>query len=127
MRCRGIRGATTVDGNTRESILSATKELLSEVVRVNEVNVEDVACIFFTTTADLNAEFPALGARELGFTRVPLLCGREIDVPGSLPMCLRILVLFNTEKSLDEVVHVYLGDAQVLRPDVLGNGAAAEE
>ena len=127
MHCRGIRGATTVGGNTRESILSATKELLSEIVRANEVSMEDVACIFFTTTADIDAEFPALGARELGFTRVPLMCGREIDVPGSLSMCLRILVLYNTEKSLDDVVHVYLGDAQVLRPDTVGNDVAEEE
>jgi len=115
MRCRGIRGATTVDANTREDILAATKELLREMISVNGVEAEDVACILFTTTPDLNAEFPAAAARELGLSQVPLLCGHEMNVPGSLPMCLRILILFNTEKRADEIVHVYTNGAQGLR------------
>ena len=85
------------------------------MVSANEVDAEDVACIFFTTTTDLDAEFPAAAARELGFSQAPLLCGHEMNVPGSLPMCLRILILFNTEKSADEIIHVYTKEAQVLR------------
>lgn len=115
MRCRGIRGATTVDANTSKDILASTKELLQQMVSANEVVAEDVACIFFTTTTDLDAEFPAAAARELGFSQAPLLCAHEMNVPGSLPMCLRILILFNTEKSAEEIIHVYTKGAQVLR------------
>jgi len=115
MKCRGIRGATTVDANTKEDILAATRELLQEMISANEVEAEDVACIFFTTTPDLNAEFPAAAARELGFSQIPLLCGHEMNVPGSLPMCVRILILFNTEKGVDEIAHVYIKGARGLR------------
>jgi chorismate mutase len=115
MKCRGIRGATTVDANTREHILAATKELLQEMVSANGVEAEDVAFILFTTTTDLNAEFPAVMAREMGFADSALLCGHEMNVPGSLPMCLRILILFNTEKSAGEIVHVYTRHAVGLR------------
>jgi chorismate mutase len=115
MKCRGIRGATTVDANTREDILAATKELLQEMVRTNGVKAEDVACILFTTTPDLDAEFPAVAARELGFSQTALLCGYEMGVPGSLPMCLRILILFNTEKGADDIVHIYIKGAQSLK------------
>lgn len=117
MRCRGIRGATTVDANTRDDILAAAKELLQGMVSANGVEAEDVACILFTTTPDLNAEFPAAAARELGLSQAPLLCGHEMNVPGSLPKCLRILILFNTEKSAAEIVHVYIRGAQVLKSD----------
>jgi chorismate mutase len=117
MKCRGIRGATTVDTNTKEDILKATRELLQDMVKANDVRGEDVASILFTTTSDLNATFPAEAARELGLSQVPLLCGQEIDVPGSLPMCLRILILFNTKKSAEDIVHVYLKSAKKLRPD----------
>ena len=117
MKCRGIRGATTVDTNTKEDILKATRELLQDMVKANDVRGEDVASILFTTTSDLNATFPAEAARELGLSQVPLLCGQEIDVPGSLPMCLRILILFNTGKTAEDIVHVYLKDAKKLRPD----------
>jgi len=116
-RCRGIRGATTVDANTREAILQAATELLSQMVLVNDVLPEEVASIFFTTTRDLNADFPALAARRMGWNDVALLCAHEMDVPGSLPMCLRILLHVNTEKQPDEIVHVYLRDARALRPD----------
>lgn len=115
MRCRGIRGATTVDANTGEDILAAAKELLQGMVSANGVQEEDVACILFTTTPDINAEFPAAAAREMGLSQVPLLCGHEMNVPGSLPMCLRILILFNTEKSAEEIVHVYIKGAKELR------------
>jgi chorismate mutase len=117
VRCRGIRGATTVDANTPEAILEATTELLTELVRANDFNVEDVASAFFTTTPDLNAEFPAVAARNLGWTDVALMCGHEMSVPGSLPQCLRILLHVNTEKSPQELAHVYLRGAKVLRPD----------
>jgi chorismate mutase len=119
-RCRGIRGATTVDSNTREDILEAACELLTEIVRANDVEADDVASVFFTTTPDLNAEFPALAARQMGWNDVALLCGHEMNVPGSLPMCLRILLHVNTEKRAEEVVHVYLKGARVLRPEFQG-------
>lgn len=121
MRCQGIRGATTVEANTREAILAATTELLTEMVRANEVRTEDVASVIFTTSPDLNAEFPAVAARTLGWTHVALLCAHEMNVPGSLPMCLRILLHVNTARGPDEIVHVYLRGAQVLRPDILYN------
>ena len=117
MRCRGIRGATTVEANTREAILQAATELLSQMVLANGVQPDEVASIFFTTTRDLNADFPALAARQMGWNDVALMCAHEMDVPGSLPMCLRILLHVNTEKQPDEIVHVYLRDARVLRPD----------
>ncbi len=127
MWCRGIRGATTADANTKEGIVAATKELLREMISSNEVQEEDLACILFTTTHDLNAEFPAVAARELGLTRVALMCGHEMDVPGSLPMCLRILMLFNTEKSSDEIVHVYNKGAQGLRSHSGGKESSLKE
>ena len=119
-RCRGIRGATTVDSNTREDILQAAHELLAEMVGANDVNGDDAVSVFFTTTPDLNAEFPALAARQMGWNHVALLCGHEMNVPGSLPMCLRILLHVNTEKRADEIVHVYLKGATVLRPEFQG-------
>jgi len=96
MPCRGIRGATTVTDNTREAILEATRELLDELVRTNGIHPEDVASAYFTTTSELNAEFPAVAARNgLGWTNVALMCGHEMDVPGSMRMCLRILLHVN--------------------------------
>ena len=119
-RCRGIRGATTVDSNTREDVLGAARELLTEMVRANDVKTDDIASVFFTTTPDLNAEFPALAARQMGWSDVALLCGHEMNVPGSLPMCLRILLHVNTGKRADEIVHVYLKGAKALRPEFEG-------
>lgn len=121
MQCRGIRGATTVEANTREAILAATRELLAEMVRANDVQKEDVASGYFTTTQDLNAEFPAIVARnEFGWTNVALMCGHEMSVPGSLAMCLRILLHVNTERTQEQICHVYLRGAAVLRPDLAG-------
>jgi chorismate mutase len=117
MRCRGIRGATTVEQNSPEAILEATTELLEELMRANDLQVEDVASAFFTTTRDLTAEFPAVAANKMGFRDVALLCGHEMEVPGSLPMCLRILLHVNTEKDASELVHAYLRGATALRPD----------
>lgn len=103
--------------NTEEAIGAATKELLRKMIEVNKVEISDIACILFTTTSDLNAAFPAAAARALGWTRVPLLCGHEMNVPGSLSGCLRVLVLFNTDKTNEEMVHVYLGGAETLRDE----------
>lgn len=119
MRFRGIRGAVTAGANTEQAILDATEELLQQMVRANEVDVDDIAGIIFTMTPDLTAAFPAEAARRLtGWTQVPLLCSQEIPVPGALPRCIRILMLINTTKTLDEVTHVYLRDAERLRPDL---------
>lgn len=113
--CRGIRGATTAESNTKENILAATTELLKEVVEGNNVDKNDVAALFFTTSPDLNAEFPAVAARQMGFVLVPLLCGHEMAVPDALGKCIRILILVNTEKRADEINHIYLRDAVNLR------------
>jgi chorismate mutase len=119
MRVRGIRGATTVNSNTREAILDATTELLERMVKLNELDVDDVASAFFSTSPDLNAEFPAVAARvALGWDHTALSCMHEMNVPGSLPMCVRILLHVNTNKRADEVVHVYLRGARALRPDL---------
>ena len=113
--CLGIRGATTVAGNTREAILSGTTELLEQLIKGDGVSQEQIAAAFFTTTRDLNAEFPAVAAREMGWTNVALLCGHEMDVPGALSCCIRVLLLVNTEKQRHELVNVYLRDAVNLR------------
>lgn len=120
LRCRGIRGAITVSSNTREEMFAATRELLGKLLQANGVPTEEIACIFFTTTTDLNADFPAAAAREMGLNSVPLLCAHEMNVPGSLPRCIRILLLVNTEKKPDEMVHLYLREAIRLRPGSLG-------
>ena len=117
IRCRGIRGATTADSNTPEAILEATTELLTELMRANDFQVKDVASAWFTTTRDLNAEFPAVAANKMGWTDVALMCGHEMDVPGSLKMCLRVLLHVNTEREQHELKHSYLRGAQALRPD----------
>ena len=115
--CRGIRGATTVEANTKEDILAATRELLYIIIRANDIKSEDVASAIFTTTNDLNATYPALAARQLGWYDAALLCGHEMNVPGGLPLCIRILVHWNTTRSPKEIVHVYLHKAKDLRPD----------
>lgn len=116
--CRGVRGATTVEANTREAILKATRQLLALIIRRNEIETSDIASAIFTVTKDVNAEFPALAARQLGWLDVPLLCGYEIEVPGSLNLCVRILIHWNTSKSQQEIHHVYIHDAVSLRPDL---------
>ena len=115
--CRGVRGATTITSNTREEILSATRRLLALMIRLNQIQPEDVASAIFTTTRDVNAEYPALAARQLGWLDAALLCGHEMEVPNGLPNCVRILVHWNTTRSAQEIHHVYLGDAVQLRPD----------
>ncbi len=117
MLCRGVRGATTADGNTRDDILRATRELLALMIRQNGIRGEDVASVIFSTTPDLDAEFPALAARQLGWHDVALLCNHELDVPGSLRRCIRVLVHWNTEMPQSEITHVYVKEASKLRPD----------
>ncbi len=118
MPCRGVRGATTVEINDREQILRATRELLALMIRRNDIAKEDVASATFTVTRDLDAEFPALAARQIGWLEVPLLCGYEVSVAGSLPRCIRILMHWNTEKPQCDVHHIYVRDAVRLRPDL---------
>jgi chorismate mutase len=122
MWCRGIRGATLVAANAKEDILAATKELLQAIIESNQVKREAVACVFFTTTPDLNAEFPALAARQLGWTDVALMCAQEMNVPHSLSRCIRVLVLFNTEKKAEQITHVYIRGAEALRQGVESRG-----
>jgi len=117
MWCRGIRGATQVDANTSEAILAGTKELLQRMVDSNQIDKESVACVLLTATPDLNAEFPALAARQLGWTDVALMCGQEMGVPHGLPRCIRILILYNTDKRPEEITHVYIRGAEGLRED----------
>lgn len=116
--CRGVRGATTADENSREAILHATRQLLALMIRQNQIEAADIASATFSTTIDLNAEFPALAARQLGWLDVPLLCTNEIDVPGSLRRCIRILVHWNTAVPQHDIKHVYLKGAVQLRPDL---------
>lgn len=125
IRCRGIRGAVTVPANTREAILDATRELLGEVVARNAVEIEEIISVFFTVTEDLDAEHPARAARQLGWQQVPLLCAREIPVPGSLGRCIRVLLHVNTSMSQEEIQHVYLRDAAQLRPEFAVTGTAS--
>lgn len=122
MWCRGIRGATLVATNAKEDILAATKELLQAIIESNQVKREAVACVFFTTTPDLNAEFPALAARQLGWTDVALMCAQEMNVPHSLSRCIRVLVLFNTEKKAEQITHVYIRGAEALRQGMESRG-----
>lgn len=116
MATRGIRGATTVERNDREQILAATRELLEVLVRLNGLRPDDVAYVWFTVTGDLDAEFPAFAAREIGWTEVPLMCGREIPVPGAIAGCIRVLIDWNTAKTQREVRHAFLHRAKELRP-----------
>ncbi|MDE0670303.1 MAG: chorismate mutase [Caldilineaceae bacterium SB0662_bin_9] len=115
--CRGVRGATTVVENNALEILAATRELLAMMIRLNGIEAEDVASGIFTTTQDLVAVYPATAARQLGWMSVPLLCGHEMAVPDGLPRCVRILLHWNTDRSQDEIHHVYLKEAVQLRPD----------
>ncbi len=115
--CRGVRGATVAAENTRESIIEATKELLAEMIDVNGIDAEDVGSAIFTTTVDLDAEYPALAARMLGWMDVPLLCGHEMNVPTGLKRTVRVLIHWNTATPQKDIQHIYINGAEVLRPD----------
>jgi len=118
MAVRGVRGATTVPANDADAILAATENLLTAMVAANDIDVADLAAAYFTTTKDLDAAFPAKAARLLGWRFVPLLDAWEIPVPDSLPRCVRALLLWNTDRSQQEIVHVYQRKAESLRPDL---------
>ena len=118
MWCRGVRGATTVEENSREAILRNARQLLALMIRRNGIESQDVASAIFSLTPDLNAEFPALAARQLGWLDVPLLCTNEIAVPDSLPRCVRILIYWNTDKPQTAIAHIYIKEARQLRPDL---------
>lgn len=113
--CRGIRGATVAEENTVPAIYSATRELMGQLIEVNQIVERDVAAAYFTMTPDLNAGFPATAARQMGWTSTALMCSSEIAVPASLPRCIRILILLNTEKEPEELVNLYLRGTEVLR------------
>lgn len=119
MYSRGIRGATTLNDNTSEEIKNATVELLNKMISENNVDLKDISFAIFTLTDDLDADFPAKYARlDCNFTKVPMMCYHELNVVGSLKMCLRILLNINTEKEQDEIKHIYLNGAKVLRQDI---------
>ena len=118
MPCRGVRGATTVETDSADEILAATRELLLHLVIANGIEVEDVASALFTVTPDLTAAFPAQAARQLGWQHVALLDAQEIPVPGSVPHCIRVLLHWNTDKTQAAICHVYLRGAAALRPDL---------
>ena len=117
---RGIRGAIRVEKNTKEVILSATRNLLAAMVRDNNIRAADIASMFFTVTSDLNAEFPAHAVQDIEWKMVPRLCAREINVPGSMTRVIRILLHVNTTLSQKQIKHQYLGETAALRPDLQG-------
>lgn len=117
--CRGVRGATTVEQNEREAILRGTRQMLALMIRRNGIIADDVCSAIFTVTRDLDAEFPALAARQLGWLGVPLLCSYEISVENALQRCIRVLIHWNTPKPAAEIHHVYMGQAVRLRPDLV--------
>lgn len=119
MCVRGIRGAISVTENKAEDIYEATRVLLENIIRQNDLKAEDIASAFFTVTNDLNADFPAHAARGMGWQYVPLICATEIPVPGSKPMIIRVLIHVNTIKNQREIKHIYLRDAVGLRQDLL--------
>ena len=122
MAVRGIRGATTVESDSADAIVAATDELMRALIEANGIDPDDVAGAWFTTTRDLSAEFPAIAARKLGWTEVPLLCGHEMDVdpanPRAIPMCVRVLILLNTDRPAAEMRFVYLHRAGEIRADL---------
>ena len=113
--CRGIRGATTAAENTDTAIYDSTRELLSQMIETNQMVQGNVAAAYFTVTPDLNAAYPAAAARQLGWTSTALMCSTEIPVPGSMERCIRIMVLYNTEMSQQEIVNIYLNGTDTLR------------
>jgi len=121
LSCRGIRGATTSTENSREAILEATRDLLEQLVQINELDIDEIAATFFTTTEDLTAEFPAVAARQIGWEYVPLICGHEIRKPDGLSSCIRVLILANTTKTPQQINHLYLRGAVGLRSGDIHN------
>lgn len=121
MATRGVRGAITVKKNEKDAIVFATEMLLEKIISVNKIKVEDIAAAIFSVTPDLTKEFPAIAAREMGWLYTPLMCTNEIDIEGSLKKCIRVLLIVNSERSQDKMKHIYLDEAQKLRPDLSAN------
>jgi len=120
MTTRGIRGATTIESDTQENVLAATRELLNAIMTSNpDLKTDAIASAFFTVTDEIGSAYPALAARQMDWDQVPLMCAREIPVAGSLPLCIRVLILWNTNKIQKEIKHVYLRGAMKLRPDLV--------
>lgn len=117
-RLKGLRGATSVDADTRENIVEATAELLGEMLLRNGLGKEDLVTIIFTATPDLRAEFPAAAARQIGISDIPLLCATEIDVEGAIPRVIRVLMHVETDRERSSLRHVYLRGAKPLRTDL---------
>lgn len=118
MAVRGIRGATTAISNTPQDILAATTQLLLALVQANRASVDDIASIYFTMTSDLDAAYPARAARELGWNATPLMDAQAPRVKGDVPHCIRVLIHWNTERTPNEIRHIYLQGAKYLRPDL---------
>jgi len=118
MNCRGIRGATSVQANDTDAIIAATRELLEHIIAANQVEQGDVASVIFTATPDLDAAYPAFAARQMGWIQTPLICHQDLAVNGSLPHCIRVLVLWNTSLRPEQIEHIFLRDARSLRPDL---------
>lgn len=122
MPVRGIRGATTADANTAEAITEATEDLLRKLVQLNDLKAAEICFAYFTTTHDLTAEFPAFAARKLGWLDVPLLCGHDMNVrqpnPRGVPMCVRVMILYNTEQAQSSMRFAYLRGAQAIKADL---------
>ncbi len=113
-----VRGAITILKDTPDEVTAATKELLTEVIKENRIEPEKIVSIVFTVTPDISSEFPAVAARQLGLDSTPLMCAQEIPKPGSLPLCIRLLIHFHTTLSKSEIKAIYLKDAVKLRPDL---------
>jgi chorismate mutase len=124
---RAVRGATTVEKNDRQEILDSTAELLRLLVEQNTISEEDIISAIFSVTTDLDAVFPAVAARNMGWTDIALMCTNEMNVPGSLRKCIRVMLYFNTEKSNCELKYIYLHEAVKLRPDLFKNCLKMEE
>lgn len=116
---KSIRGATTTENNEKEEILSSTKELLQQMIKVNKIEIEDIVSVFFTTTKDLTKAYPAVSARELGIVDAGLMCMSELYVEGSLPKCIRVMIHAQIDKNQKDIRHVYLKEAKGLRPDLI--------
>lgn len=118
MRVKALRGAVTAGTDSKDEVIQCTTEMLEEMLDRNDVGTDDVVYIFFTATGDITSEFPAAAVRKIGLSHVPVLCARELDIEGSLPLTIRAMMLINTDKAREQLRHVYLRDARQLRTDL---------
>ena len=119
MECRAVRGAITVKANTPQAIEEATTEVLQQIIRANKIRIKNIVSVLFSVSVDLNAQFPASAARKMGWTYVPLMCSYEVDVPGSMRRCVRVMLTYNTRTPQHKIKHQYLREAAALRPDLM--------